>query len=426
MSTQRLIHWTIRSESLYIRHGMDSNDPAQRRHLAAISRVFTPSTPVTEAAVFSGRGRERERLIRAVFEPGRHAVVYGARGVGKTSLVNVVGASLSEQGGAASDEQRVSVRVPCTREDTFDSVWRQLARDVSVVPIIGAETTVKPLGERHSLDVADAIADHPGIVAPADIERVFRHAARAVLVFDEFDTLIDRETRSAFADTIKMLSDSGTGPTVVLVGVGADIGTLIEDHESIQRCVQQIHMPAMSEGETRSLVVNGFALLDDLDIESAAVDQIARFSRGFPSFAHSLAKEAASITSGEGRTSVGRRDVFAGAVEALAGIPYSLGETYRVAVDVRHPTDTTAVTLAAAAYAGPDRFRPTEVQAILASWGVNAQLQTVTNRLRSLCKPSRGSVLRTTGGGSHPAYEFSDPMMPPYVVIRNAERRPAP
>ena len=218
---------------------------------------------MTDAAVFAGRQPQRERLLRAVFEPGRHAVVYGARGIGKTSLANIMSHTLSAEGGAAEDSLRLTTRVPCTREDTFDSVWRALAREASIVPIAGADTVVERASTttRMAIDTADAIFDHPGIVSPADVERTFRHATRAVLVFDEFDTLLDRESRSAFADTIKMMSDSGTGPTVVLIGVGADIGTLIEDHESIQRCIQQIPMPAMSDEETRALVSNGFRLL---------------------------------------------------------------------------------------------------------------------------------------------------------------------
>ena len=320
---------------------------------------------------------------------------------------------------------RVTMRVPCTREDTFDSVWRQLAREVQIIAIAGTATLVEPSPLQHSsaLDIAHLIYDHPGIVSPADIERVFRHATQSVLVFDEFDTLVDRQSRSAFADTIKMMSDTGTGPSIVLVGVGTDIGTLIEEHESIQRCVQQIPMPTMSEDETRLLVTNGFDLLD-IDIQDDAVNYIAGLARGFPSFAHSLAKEAATAAIRQGRELVEVHDVSVGAIEALAGIPYSLGETHQAAVDARHPTDTTAVTLAAAAYAGPGRFRPTEVQAVLDGWGIPTQLQTVTNRLRSLCRPDRGSVLRTRGGGSHPAYEFSDPMMPPYVVIMNIGKYP--
>lgn len=175
---------------------MVTNGPRANGQLAAIGRVFTPSTPVTDAAVFAGRQPQRERLLRAIFEPGRHAVVYRARGIGKTSLANIMSHTLSAEGGAAEDSLRLTTRVPCTREDTFDSVWRALAREVSIVPIAGADTVVERASTttRMAIDTADAIFDHPGIVSPADVERTFRHATRAVLVFDEFDTLLDRES----------------------------------------------------------------------------------------------------------------------------------------------------------------------------------------------------------------------------------------
>ena len=403
---------------------MNTHDPDLHERLAAIGRVFTPSTPVTETDVFSGRRLERQRLIRAVFEPGRHAVVYGARGVGKTSLTNVVSQSLSSEGGGSGDALRTTIRISCTREDTFDSVWRHLAREVSIIAIPGAETIVEPTltQSNQSLSLAPAIFDHPEILTATDIERIFRHAGRTVLVFDEFDTLEDRETRAAFADMMKMMSDAGTGPTIILVGVGADIGTLIEDHESVQRSIQQINMPVMADDEIQSLVENGMELLG-LAPASEATRNIVALSRGFPSFAHSLGKEAATIAVTVGRSAVGPEDVMAGAVEALAAIPYSLGEAYRRATDARHPSDTTLAALAAAAFCGPGPFRPSDVRGVLASWRIDAQIQTVTNRLRGLCGPNRGSVLRTLGG-THPAYEFRDPMMPPYVVIENVGRYP--
>ena len=403
---------------------MTTHDQELQERLAVIGRVFTPSTPVTGADVFSGRQVERERLIRAVFEPGRHAVIYGARGVGKTSLANIVARSLAADGGAVGDALRTTIRVSCTREDTFDSVWRHLAREASIIAVPGAETVVESTLTQSdkSLSIASAIFEHPEIITATDIERVFRHATRAVLIFDEFDTLEDRESRAAFADMMKMMSDSGTGPTIVLVGVGDDIGTLIEDHESIQRSVQQIDMPVMTDDEIGALVETGMELLR-LDVGGDATKAVVWLSRGFPSFAHSLAKEAATIAVTAGRSAVESDDVFEGAVEALAAIPYSLGETYQRAADNRHPSDTTAVALAAAAYCGPDPFRPSDVREVLASWGIDVQLQTVTNRLRGLCAPDRGSVLRAIGD-THPTYQFRDPMMPPYVVIENAERYP--
>jgi len=59
--------------------------------LAEVRRAFRPSAPVTVRALFAGRGKQMDDLMAVLGEVGQHAVVFGERGVGKTSLVSVVG-----------------------------------------------------------------------------------------------------------------------------------------------------------------------------------------------------------------------------------------------------------------------------------------------------------------------------------------------
>ena len=40
--------------------------------------------------VFAGRREQMDRAFAAVFSPGEHAVIYGERGVGKSSLANII------------------------------------------------------------------------------------------------------------------------------------------------------------------------------------------------------------------------------------------------------------------------------------------------------------------------------------------------
>lgn len=402
-------------------------DNLQEAALARVGEVFTPSHPVSVEAVFAGRESQRQRLRRAILEPGRHAVIYGTRGVGKTSLAHVVARELDPVPDRTPTLDRYTLHTYCTRDDDFDRLWTGVARLVEIHHFGGAETSVRDFhgGERAVTDRAGVLADTKDFVTPAMVAHTLAGASRSVFVFDEYDAIRDEPTQEAFADLIKMLSDMPNSPTIVLIGVASDIDVLVGHHESIQRCTEQIQMPPLADHEVRSLVQSGMGLLG-LTIDDSAVTAVARLSRGYPAFAHSMAKTACEAAVSENRTNITYPDVLGGAVAAIDSVPYSLGETYKTATHPRHPTDTTGITLAAAAWVQSERFSPTEVRSVLESWGLSPPtLVTIANHLKRLSSPERGSIL-VAYGENHPAYEFRDPMFVPYVVIKTSGQFPPP
>jgi Cdc6-like AAA superfamily ATPase len=56
--------------------------------------IFSPHSPIDEEELFVGRIDLVEGLIETVFQRGQHAILYGERGVGKTSLANIIGTKL--------------------------------------------------------------------------------------------------------------------------------------------------------------------------------------------------------------------------------------------------------------------------------------------------------------------------------------------
>lgn len=50
--------------------------------------VFSPGAPIRERELFSGRLDQISQLLDAVRQNGKHAVIFGDPGVGKTSLAN--------------------------------------------------------------------------------------------------------------------------------------------------------------------------------------------------------------------------------------------------------------------------------------------------------------------------------------------------
>ena len=86
----------------------------KKSKLVLLNQVFSPSTPIQEKDFFFGRMSQLEKIIEAINEKGQHAILYGERGVGKTSLANTMNKSFTNV---------FPVKVTCDRKDSFKSLW---------------------------------------------------------------------------------------------------------------------------------------------------------------------------------------------------------------------------------------------------------------------------------------------------------------
>ena len=91
-----------------------------------ISEAFRPSAPIDRAELFAGRNDEIRTMLDVVNQPGQHAVVYGERGVGKTSLINV----LPELLAAAGRTDIIATKVNCDGTDDFESIWTKVLQEI--------------------------------------------------------------------------------------------------------------------------------------------------------------------------------------------------------------------------------------------------------------------------------------------------------
>ena len=223
--------------------------PERKYNLVAkIARSFSPSAPIDKKALFAGRASQILEAINAFHQRGQHAVIFGERGVGKTSLSNVLLEILGPQVATPACGP-----INCDQTTTFESLWQTIFKEMPLSSErVSNGFTTETNSEKGSL--ADLL---PGKPTPDAIRAILQRIDKSVIVIDEVDRINDRSTTTLLADTIKNLSDHSVDSTIVLAGVADSVDTLISEHESVQRALVQIRMPRMSETELFEIVEKG-------------------------------------------------------------------------------------------------------------------------------------------------------------------------
>src|ERR1044072_6621174 len=97
---------------------------SKTQKLVLVGEAFRPTAPVDDRELFAGRERQRGEVISAVTQVAYHVVLYGERGVGKTSLARVMAAIFNQPG----VRQFQAAMVSCHTDDTFESLWTNIFR----------------------------------------------------------------------------------------------------------------------------------------------------------------------------------------------------------------------------------------------------------------------------------------------------------
>jgi hypothetical protein len=116
-------------------------------------------------------------------------------------------------------------------------------------------------------------------------------ATPALLIIDDFERIQDREARCAFADLIKKISDARVPARLTFVGIGEQIGDLVEDHRSVSRQVVALEVPELASEDIHSIIRRGAATLG-IAFEQEAADRIEQLSAKMPHRVHLLSEGA--------------------------------------------------------------------------------------------------------------------------------------
>jgi hypothetical protein len=289
----------------------DQLDPKARDGLASVRmrlrNSYTPSQPVTDWRLFAGRTEILTALIRATEDGRLHTVLYGERGIGKTSILHVFAQ-------AARAARYLVCYVSCGASSNFDETFRAVAEDIPLLYHSAYGPTSAEAEKGSSL--VELLPDGPVSVRHASDLCAKLIGTRVLIVLDEFDRADSKEFRLNVAEFLKNLSDRSVRVQMVIAGVAANLTELVGHIPSVQRNVFSLEVPPLSDEEARQLVRNG-ETASGVKIADKAVDFIVSVSNGLPYLATLVSHHAGLNAIDAGRTTVTPQDVSDGITVAL-------------------------------------------------------------------------------------------------------------
>lgn len=387
---------------------------------SGVRNIFTPHQPISEIDLLFGRQSEVQKLVETLNTPGQHVLLYGERGVGKSSLANVVRILLG-----LLVESKIFVK-RCDSSDTFESIM------MGPLSAIGADLTLAQVdsqidakvtgslkffgGERAKSVVASYEAHHS--LSPSTVAEAVQ-GLDALLVIDEADAIGNGEDRRKIAELIKLSSDAGSKFKVMVVGIAATGSELTAAHPSVQRCLRETKLERMSDSELREIVTTG-AEKSGLAFASKVTSSIVQLSAGYPHFAHLIALKCAERAVLEGRLNIEQDHLNDALVDAVKDAEGSLKRDFDNAIR-SYGSDTYADIVVAAASLAVDEFNAAALRdAIQRRTGEPISQGSLNNYLKRLVSDDGSTVLQRKAKG---IYCFTDPRMASFARMHSLAAR---
>lgn len=400
---------------MYFYNDLDNTiEREQRIKKSGIRDVFTPHTPINNFQLLKGRSKEFNILFEQLNTPGLHALLYGERGIGKSSLANVVANELVKV-----SKRKLFIK-RCSADDNFATIVEQLLneRNVSIHDIqrsksnssainikqlsVGISETVVEAGSSTMLTsswVANIIADIDGL-----------------LLIDEFDAIKDNLVKNKIAELLKLLSDKNSKVKVLIVGVAGTSSELTAGHPSITRCLREIKLNRMKVVELSKIITDG-SVLAKLEFTKQAISRIVFVSSGYPYFTHLLALKAAEEAIANETSLITFKNVIFATQSAVQDAEGSLKNCYDQSINFSNKEEYERILLAASRCReeGFSTQQLKDAYSIISKDSIQgAKLSGYLNKIVS----SDGSkILRRLCKGY---FRFSDPRMPSFIKIARA------
>lgn len=272
--------------------GGDGPAIAFRRN--AVFAAFNASVPVNDRRGLAGRKKELTRLVDAVVKQHKHAIVFGPRGSGKTSLARVFG-DLADEAGC------VALYGSASAGADLDALFRPFLAEL-------------PLNRRDASSLIGA-----GKLDAQQLGNLFVEGVsqRTLLILDEFDRVETERTKHDVAALLKLLSDVHAPVQIVLVGIAGNVDGLIASHPSLRRHLFAQGVTPIDREDLADLL-RGRAEQAGFAFEPDAVETLVSAAIGSPYHARLFGMHAGLVAEAAERDRITLADAQKGLAEALS------------------------------------------------------------------------------------------------------------
>ena len=291
--------------------------------------VFTPGAAVDSIEKFAGRQAELDTLADALQTSGVNIVIYGNRGVGKSSLAVQLEALARGEAGVVDrlthkplkqlDFLPLDIQVDDSIPDVENLIRRLLTSNSALAAWVpydvetrtekggaGARAGFGPVALKAGYD--STVSREKPAISP-DFVAIFKNTLQEIeasrvassgilIIVDEFGRIKDA---AGFASLLK--SFERTSVRFAIVGVASDVEELVTDHASIERQVAggTVHVPPMTDLEIRKIFEHAHSILKDAHhFSKDAIQYVTAASRGHPYLVHVLGHQALIAAAREG------------------------------------------------------------------------------------------------------------------------------
>ena len=375
-----------------------------------LREAFVPARPVTDPGMFAGRGALLTTIIRAIEDRHLHTIIYGERGIGKTSLLHVLAQRAREA------RYHVSY-VSCGAGADFDETFRAVA---SQIPLLFHEDygPTSAEAEKH-MTIADLLPESG--ISPRQASEFCAKVVgtRVLVVLDEFERAQSSEFRRWVGEFLKNLSDRSVRVHLVIAGVAASLDDLLEPGGFMQRNVIAVEMPKMSKAEVQEMVHNGEAI-SGMTFDAEAVDVLAMACNGLPYIASLLSQQACLNAVADKRLNVTAADVEVGLDGAIGEIKGRLSKRLRDNIgQAVHPGSAEILgPLASLAQASEGRLFVDDLLAAFSEPSLAARARAELENLAS-----KGVVTGSNEGKAGQYFRVSDPNALAYLWLLTVKAR---